>query len=166
MMKIRRTNGSSDVKLLECINPKRQKYLLRWDVEADKDGSASYMECEITHQPNMDEVRTIITEWYNKLVEERIISGWKWHDLNVWLSKENQLNFKAAYDLAVQTKGATLPVRFKLGTNDRPTYHTFTEMKEFTDFYTEMVNYVMQCLSYGWDMKDKLDDNLKAYQIS
>ena len=38
----------------------------------------------------------------------------------VWLSSENQFNYKAAYDLAVQTGGATLPVTFKFGTDEVP----------------------------------------------
>ena len=37
--------------------------------------------------------------------DEKIVSGFVWRDMQVWLSSENQFNYKAAYDLAVQTKG-------------------------------------------------------------
>ena len=41
-----------------------------------------------------------------------------WNDIPVWLSTENQLNFKSVYDMAVQAAGASLPVEFKLGEQD------------------------------------------------
>ena len=30
--------------------------------------------------------------------------------MNIWLSSENQFNYKVAYDLALQTNGANLPI--------------------------------------------------------
>jgi hypothetical protein len=70
--------------------------------------------------------------------------------MQVWLSTENQFNYKAAYDLAVQTQGATLPVMFKFGTTDKPVYYTFEDMETFTDFYTKAIHYVNTNLSEGW----------------
>ena len=51
-------------------------------------------------------------------------------DAPVWLSTENQYNYKAAYDLAVQTGGETLPVTFKFGSDEQPEYHTFEKLDE------------------------------------
>jgi hypothetical protein len=38
----------------------------------------------------------------------------------VWLSTENQFNYKAAFDLATQTGGKSLPVTFKFGSTNNP----------------------------------------------
>ena len=50
--------------------------------------------------------------WYNSQTDAAILSGFAYNGAHVWLSVENQYNYKAAYDLAVQTGGETLPVTF------------------------------------------------------
>ena len=77
----------------------------------------------------------------------------------MYLSTENQFNYKAAYDVAVQTEGQTLPVKFKLGEDEegQPVYHTFNSLSSFTDFYTRAIAYINQCLNEGWDEKDNFD---------
>ena len=72
----------------------------------------------------------------------------------IWLSSENQFNYKAAYDLAVQTAGATLPVKFKFGTDDVPCYHTFQTVEELTDFYIQSIRYIQEKLDECWTQKD------------
>jgi hypothetical protein len=68
----------------------------------------------------------------------------------VWLSSENQFNYKAAYDLAVQTGGASLPVKFKFGTTEDPVYYTFTNINDLSDFYMSAMRYINQTLDQGW----------------
>lgn len=113
----------------------------------------------IVAKPSLTQATDGIIADINARTDEKILSGFVWNDINVWLSTENQFNFKAAYDLAVQTGGANLPVKFKLGESaeKEPIYHTFSEMAEFTDFYTKAVAYINQCLQEGWDEKDAMD---------
>lgn len=108
---------------------------------------------------SLDIVKTAILNDINKRTDEKILSGLVWQDKPVWLSQENQFNFKAAYDLAVQTQGATLPVTFKLGEQEdgTPVYHTFETMEDSTDFYTAAVNHIHQSVSDGWQEKDAID---------
>ena len=108
---------------------------------------------------SLDIVKTSILNDINKRTDEKILSGLVWQDKPVWLSQENQFNFKAAYDLAVQTQGATLPVTFKLGEQEdgTPVYHTFETMEDSTDFYTSAVNHIHQSVADGWLEKDGID---------
>ena len=108
---------------------------------------------------SLDIVKTVILNDINKRTDEKILSGLVWQDKPVWLSQENQFNFKAAYDLAVQTQGATLPVTFKLGEQEdgTPVYHTFETMEDSTDFYTAAVNHIHQSVADGWQEKDGID---------
>lgn len=108
------------------------------------------------HHPEKDEVMEVITNHVNKLTDESILTGFQWQDKPVYLSSENEFNFKAAYDLAVQMEGEALPVKFKLGeqADGTPVYHTFTDLAEFTDFYTSAIAYVNQTLNAGWEEKD------------
>lgn len=105
--------------------------------------------------PTKEELLDIITTHVNALTDEKILSGFVWNGMNVWLSTENQFNFKAAYDVAVQTGGASLPVKFKLGeTEDTPNYYVFSDMPTFSDFYTKALAFIIQTLNDGWKEKD------------
>ena len=75
----------------------------------------------------------------------------------VWLSDENQRNYKAAYDLAVQTGGETLPVVFKFGSDEQPVYHTFNTLDELKEFYMSVYRHIERCLADGWANKDAVD---------
>ena len=83
-------------------------------------------------------------------------SGFVWRDIPVWLSIENQFNYKAAYDLAVQTNGQLLPT-FKFGTTESPVYHKFESLEDLRDFYISAISYVTDTLATGWKTKDKID---------
>ena len=151
---MRRIEGTAGVKLIECTHPAKNRWRIRWDVQEREDGSASYMEKEFSHKPTDDEIKQTIIGWINAQTDEAILSGFVWNDTPVWLSSENQFNYKAAYDLAVQTAGATLPVKFKFGTDDVPCYHTFQTVEELSDFYIQSIQYVQNLLDECWNKKD------------
>lgn len=154
---MKRAQGNTEVKLLECVNPVRNKWRVRWDVREREDGSADYMEAELTHKPTNEEIKDLVRTWYNEQTDAAILSGFNYDNAKVWLSQENQYNYKAAYDLAVQTNGKTLPVTFKFGTDETPVYRTFDTLDELADFYTKMVAYIQTTLADGWKKKDALD---------
>lgn len=158
---MKRVDGSSSVQLLECTNPVKNKWRVRWDVQpGDQEDSVSYMEEEYSYKPTRDEISQLIASWYNQQINNEITTGFVYNGLPVWLSQENQFNYKTTYDLALQTKGATLPVRFKFGTADDPVYYEFNTLDRLSDFYTKAMLYVQQTLDNGWKKKDAVDLNL------
>lgn len=146
--------------MLECTNPAKNKWRVRWDVQELENGAASYMEHEFGHKPTDGEIRATVISWYNGQTDTAILSGFSYKDTPVWLSSENQFNYKSAYDLAVQTSGATLPVTFKFGTDTEPVYRTFETLEELTDFYTAAMKHIRSALADGWKKKDAFDINL------
>lgn len=110
----------------------------------------------------LEDIKEAILADINSQTDEKILKGFVWEEKPVWLSSENQFNFKAAYDLAVQTKGKSLPMKFKLGetAEGEPVYHTFEDLSEITDFYTKAIAYINQCLNEGWNRKDSIDWNV------
>lgn len=116
-------------------------------------------------KPTLDQVKQAIFDDINSRTDVKIISGFVWtpkaggDPIPVWLSTENQFNFKSAYDLAVQKDGATLPVTFKMGetADGTPIYHTFSTMEDADDFYLQAVAFVNQTLADGWTEKDNID---------
>ena len=135
------------MRLLECTNPVKGKWRVRWDVRKHEDGSADYMEEEFGHRPTKDEVKSLVIAWYNANVDEAILAGFTYEDMHVWLSAENQFNYKSAYDLAVQTAG----------TDEQPQYRKFTTLDELTDFYSKAMAYIQTTLAEGWKEKDAID---------
>ena len=150
---MKRVEGTADVRLIECVSPVKNKWRIRWDIIPNEDGSASYMEMEFSHKPSEDEIQSTIANWYNKQTDLAILSGFVWNDMMIWLSQENQFNYKAAYDMAVQTEGKSLPVTFKFGTDDEPCYYEFNTMLDFTDFYSKALAYIQHTLAEGWSKK-------------
>lgn len=107
----------------------------------------------------LEDIKEAILADINAHTDEKILSGFVWNGKPVWLSSENQFNFKAAYDLAVQTQGQNLPLKFKLGENEdnEPVYHTFNTVEELNDFYLSAIAFIQRCLNEGWELKDSID---------
>lgn len=156
-------NASSNVypQLIEHIG--RQNWRVRWNItestqtdeETQKETTTyNYVEAEFDHLPTAEEVQEVITDWFNEDIDKQIISGHTWNNYAVWLSSENQFNYKAAYDIAVQTNGANLPITFKLG-NTPATYYNFTTLEELTDFYMSCLNHIQSVLLQGWQKKEE-----------
>ena len=82
----------------------------------------------------------------NKIRESMI-----WREQSVWLSMENQLNYKAAFDLMMQGM-PILPQVFKLGDG----YFEFTTAEDLTDFYLSSVQHVQVCLGECWQVKEAI----------
>lgn len=161
---MRRAQGTIGIALVECINRYIGKYRIRWDIQPevtdDADNQAvSFYETEIIlhRKPNINDIKQAVLGEINRMIDEKIISEFVWNDMPVWLSSENQFNYKAAYDLAFQTKGSSLPTVFKFGTTENPVYYKFDNLEELMDFYTKALTYINEQLAIGWYKKDNID---------
>ena len=96
----------------------KQRVMVTVTITAD-DGEEITATQAFDHKPEKEELTKLITDENNARTSRKIIEGGvTWNDIPVWLSTENQLNFKSVYDMAVQAAGASLPVEFKLGEQD------------------------------------------------
>lgn len=146
---MKRAEGTRDVAPIECLNPRKGTWRVRLAITETEDG-AEWMEHDFDHRPTADEVRALFVELVNEKVQQSILTGFTYEDHPVWLSTENQLNFRSA---------PTVPVRFKLGEEEdgSPVYHTFTTQKELTAFNKAVADYIAACLNEGWTEKDAFD---------
>lgn len=111
------------------------------------------------HLPTASELRADIDGLINAITDSNILTSMTWNSKPVYLSAENQMNFKATHDLALQTNGAVLPVKFKLGENadGKPVYHTFTKVEPLTDFIIKCFTHINAATNEGWAEKDAVD---------
>ena len=141
-------------------NPKNWVVTVNLNIEEVEGGfTCDSYSVVIDHKPERDDILASVIEAINHKTDMKILSGYVWNGKPVWLSTENQFNFKAAYDVAVQTGGGTLPVKFKLGEDEegKPVYHTFKSMTAFTDFFTGALVFIQQALNEGWAEKDSAE---------
>lgn len=152
-----KVNGCIGVLPIECVNHRKNKWKVRWNITEKEDGSSDWYEQDYDHKPTLEEIRDTIVKFHNGQVDAKILSGFSWKDMPVWLSSENQFNYKASFDLAVQTNGQNLPVRFKFGTDKDPKYYDFKTLDELSDFYTSAIKFINDTLQEGWAEKDSID---------
>lgn len=140
----------------------RRRWEIYYGYGEDDTGGYNWLE-RVERKPSAEEIRQLITDHLNALTAEEILNGFTWQDKPVYLSRENQLNFKAAYDLATGDADA-LPLTFKLGETEAGAvvYHTFESLEELKDFYTSAIQHIQRCLARGWAAKDEIDT--AAYQ--
>lgn len=153
--------------LVELYNAIRDEWIIRWYAKDD----GKMVQTIISPRPTLERIKEVVLGWHNKEIDKAILFGHRWRDMPIWLSSENQQNYKASFDLAVQFQGqgGTLPLTYKFGTELEPQYHTFETLEELTDFYVSTVQYVKEVLVEGWQKKDAIDwgkytEELKKYE--
>lgn len=156
--------GNKGVKEIQLINSRQNKYAVRWNFrnkkyENGKEDENDVLFCEeiFNHKPTLSEIKETVNGYYNEQINEKILSGCRWEGNVVWLSQENQLNYKTAFDTAFQTDGQNLPVIFKLGTEDNPKYVQFDTVERLKTFHLHWTSFITNTLRAGWQFKDSTD---------
>lgn len=158
-------NRKSQYTPLKIVNNKYT--VIMWDLKPITNTNAKgeivetplavWQEYEFDHIAPLSEIKSIITHYYNEKIDAKIVSGLVWKGMSIWLSSENQFNYKVAYDLAVQTNGASLPMIFKFGSNEDSVYYEFKTIEDLTDFYMSSINHIQSTLQEGWNIKDSIN---------
>lgn len=145
---------------LAPYNPLKGQWILIYPSEPfDKEGYAKAVMSILPHKPSFEDIKKHILDYCNQEIDKGILSGFKWRGMSVWLSPENQQNYKASFDLAMQFNGlgGTLPVTFKFGSEAEPIYYKFETLDDLKDFYLSAVQFVTLALEEGWKKKDTIN---------
>lgn len=97
-----RIKGTIDTPIVERVS---KDYFVRWDFQTDENGGVTFQEVKFPYKPTLEIIKDIILDVENLKVDAKILEGFEWNGMKVWLSSENQFNYKAAYDIAIQTGG-------------------------------------------------------------
>lgn len=155
-----KSEGHKNILPIECIDARLNKYVVRWGFDSYVNNNNSQITTffeDYLYSPTFEQIQETVLNGYNAIIDERIANGFEWKGMKVWLSRENQFNYKAAYDLAIQMQGANLPITFKFGTTINPQYYVFNTVDELQDFYLSAMKYINDTLSAGWIEKDSID---------
>lgn len=96
------------IQLIEEI--KSGHYAVRWNIKPIYENNEivkySYEEHIFDYIPNIKDIQSVITEYFNKQTDLYIKYGFKWNGRQVYLSDENKFNFKAIIDEAARVETA------------------------------------------------------------
>lgn len=152
---MRTTQGAFN-SYIECINPFTDKWVIRWNKREEEENQqgnekktvVKWEEEVFDHKPTLSEIKSTVENFFNLNVQEKILSGFTWKDKTVWLSQENQMNYKSLYDLHAESN------TIKAGENEYITFKTFDEYKEF---YLAAIAFIKETLANCWKEKDSFD---------
>lgn len=127
-------------------------------------------------RPSSLKIRETIIAHINDLTDAKILNGYKWtimhgdmskpeesrhagETVNVWLSMENQNNFKEAHRLACLDPSKVIPVKFKISEDSEMNaiYETFMTFEELNTFYLGAFSFIKKTLDDGWVEKESID---------
>lgn len=165
---IKTSGKKSAYKPIEVVSKNNNTYIVRWDyveISFNESGTALDIDTDLAywteeifyHLPTIGEIRSMVYNYFNNITNDKILKGFNWNGLSIWLSPENQHNYKAAYDLAIQTNGDSLPYKIKYGNDENPNYYLFTDLSDLTQFYKESFKFIEDTLQECWDKKDNFD---------
>lgn len=154
---------SGNVSDFQPVVEDASRVVISYGLTEKGDGKAEWFEVVFykkqTAKPTIEQVKKAVLDDINKQTDEKILTGFVWNDIPVWLSEENQRNFSEAQRIAMIMPDAILPVTFKLGeqADETPIYHEFETSEELTGFYLQAVAFINQTLAEGWQRKDGID---------
>ena len=105
---MRRETTENSIAIVEALG--NGEWAVRWDFkpkydsEGQETGVYWYEEERLLHIPQLDEIKVMITEWQNLQMDGEILTGCRCNGMQIWLSMENQFNYKSVFDLAAMTE--------------------------------------------------------------
>jgi hypothetical protein len=113
-----------------------------------------------TYKPTLAEIKETIKATINEATSERILSGFVWNDISVWLSMEQQSNFNQ-----IALGSVDYPLTLKLGesADGMPLYNTFNSAEEFSDFHGAVTKHILGAIQSGYEEKDALDKDMSVF---
>lgn len=133
----------------------------RWDLfygfGKDEDNEMGYnWRTSFDHQPTIAEIKDTILAQISHNTQQKIIEGFSWKGIKVWLSSENQANYSLAYNMVKNGDLNNLPT-IKLGTDDNPVLYEFEDETELISFAQSMQKHIQDCLDESWTERSSID---------
>lgn len=154
----KRVEGGVNIPSFQKVNLRKGYYAVRWDFQTNEDeNTVNYMETVFDHLPTEDEIRSVINKYYNEITDQKILSGFKYKDIPVWLSLENQNNYLMAAVAGLSS------YMVKGGSDSASINITLNTHEEILDFVAAMQQYISKCIGEG--RTKKLSINFEDYKL-
>ncbi|MDM1523852.1 hypothetical protein HX088_11300 [Empedobacter sp. 225-1] len=158
-MEIVTTYSTESTQLFECFNKINNTFIVRFD-ETKIDNGYKYQQFLVVGDKAIETIKTTINNYYNEKCSDEILKGFKLDSDIVWLSSENQINYKIYYDFALFNHQNDLefkPIKIKIGDETNTKYHTFESFNDFQKFVFDYTEHIQNTISKYWDLKDSIE---------
>ena len=107
------------------------------------------------HKPTLDEVKRDVRDAIDTETKQKILEGFEFNGIKVWLSDENQRNYASIE----RNDSVTYPLTLKLNEESDGTavYCTFPTAEDFEKFSKEASLYILNTVMAGWQEKDGVE---------
>lgn len=154
----KRSEGGVNIPSFQKVNLRKGYYAVRWDFQNNEDGNTvNYMETVFDHLPSEDEIRSVINKYYNEITDQKILSGFTYKDVPIWLSIENQNNYLMAAVSGISS------YMIKGGSDSSPINLTLNSHEEIVEFVAAMQEYISNCINEG--RANKTGINFENYRL-
>lgn len=109
---------------------------------------------EYKGKPTQETVSDDVLSELNSECEKEIREGFRYNEYSVWLSLENQQNYKMLYDYL--NNCGTEQTKVKLYDAQGNGVYMEFDVKEYQPFYFAIIEYINATLSKYWDIKDNI----------
>lgn len=158
-MKYQEISCSEVLAPIECVNPRRDRWAVRWNHRYDEERGWLAVEMIADGRPTIDEIREAITEYYDTQTQSRIVNTFFWKGRKVRLTDTAQRNFLfAVYSLD------------RTGEIDRAPFIGLLEADtdaaaadELGDMVAAMWTHIKECRAAGIEAKNAVD--YSAYEL-
>ncbi len=152
-MKTREISCSEVLAPIECINPRRDRWAVRWNHHRDEERGWLAVEMITDGRPTIDEIRDAVAEYFDAQTQNRIANTFFWNGRKVRLTDAAQRNFLfAVYSLD------------KTGEIDRAPFIGLLEADtdaaaadELGDMVAAMWTHIKECRAAGIEAKNAVD---------
>jgi hypothetical protein len=138
-------------------NDKSKKYIISWGLKNVGDENYQWNYEIVKNKPSLNDIKNIINTAINKQTRYCIENKFRWNNMAIGLTIENQIDYKLLFDTTILLNGSNLPEKAKFKANNETIYYSFETVEDMKDFMIALNNHIRACLNAGYKAKDAIN---------
>jgi len=151
------TNGYINQFKPLTYNAKSNKYIVSWGLKNIGGDNYKWNYEIFNTKPSIDTIKKTITDYINSQTRFCIENKFRWNGMSIYLSIENQIDYKLLFDTTSLLEGSNLPEKVKFKINGESIYYDFETIDDMKDFIIAMNNHIRACLEVGNKAKEEIN---------
>jgi hypothetical protein len=138
-------------------NSKTKKYIVSWGLINVGGDNYQWNYKIFNSKPSINVIKDTINSSINQNTKQYIENNFKWNGMSIYLSIENQIDYKLLLDTTILLEGTNLPEEVKFKVNGENIYYSFETIDDMKDFIIAMNNHIRRYIAEGNKAKDEVN---------
>ena len=143
-----------DYKPIKFING---KYVISWGLVNSEESAPKWYYFIKDYKPSIFDIKNEIESYINECTKNNIINNFRWNNMSIALTLEDQLDYKLLFDITMLKDGDNLPETVKFKYKNQNIFYTFESLDEMKEFIIEMNDHIRRCILFGNEWKESID---------